>query len=160
MKQVAVTMMMCLLMGTAFSQNGERKNDRKAALEARKVAFLTRAMELTPEESQSFWPIYNQFHEERKALRKEGKPNLRKANFEELSDKQIEDMMRKGHEIKQQELNLEKSYFDKYNQVISIRQIAKMHQAEKRFQIEVVKQFDKRRDGQRPGGGNGPDIRH
>ena len=36
------------------AQNGNR-------LEALKIAYITKKMDLSPEEAQKFWPIYNQY---------------------------------------------------------------------------------------------------
>nr|AWJ66078.1 hypothetical protein [uncultured bacterium] len=146
MKQILLTGIMFLILGMAYGQDKEGRNEKKEAIKAKKIAFLTTAMELTSDESQNFWPIYNQFEAEVKTLRKSSKTNFRKMNIDEISDKEIEEMMVAHMEIKRQELDLEEKYLKEYKKVISIKQIAKMHQAEKRFQIEVVKHFDKRRE--------------
>lgn len=147
MKQVLLTGMLFLFFGMAYGQEGEKRNEKKEALRAKKIAFLTTSMDLTPEESQKFWPIYNQFENEVKDLRKSSKTNLRKVDLEEINDNEIEEIMMTHMQVKRKELDLEEKYFNEYKKVISVKQIAKMHQAEKRFQIEVVKHFDKRRKG-------------
>ena len=38
-------------------------------LQAQRIAFLTERMNLTPDEAQQFWPLYNQFNENLKQLR-------------------------------------------------------------------------------------------
>ncbi|ULQ56345.1 hypothetical protein KJS94_16975 [Flavihumibacter rivuli] len=40
------------------------KPEQKARLEALKVAYLTRRLNLSTEEAQRFWPVYNKYTEE------------------------------------------------------------------------------------------------
>lgn len=40
-------------------------------LEAIKIAFISKQMNLTPEEAQKFWPVYNQYIADFKKMRKE-----------------------------------------------------------------------------------------
>ena len=37
-------------------------------VEAQKIAFITNALNLTPEESQKFWPLYNEYSAKEKEL--------------------------------------------------------------------------------------------
>ena len=40
-----------------------------------KIAFITKQLYLTPKEAQKFWPVYNQFSNERKQLHHQHKKN-------------------------------------------------------------------------------------
>ena len=63
-----------------FSQNlSEKKRDK---IEAQKVAFITTELDLTSVESQSFWPIYNEFSEDMLEIH-----NQRKENNQQYSRK-------------------------------------------------------------------------
>jgi len=160
MKQVAGIFLMCIFAIGAFAQEGERNNEKrkkKEAVEAKRIAFITNALGLTPTEAEKFWPIYNQREAERKALKKELKPNFKKSDLDNLSDAEVEKMILNGIELKQGEVEIEKKYFAEFKKVISVKQIAKLHRAEQRFKVEVVKGFQ-RRKGQNPDnrGSKGP----
>ncbi len=58
---------------TAYAQPEGGPANRKKQIEARKVAFITSELNLSPEEAQVFWPVYNQAQAERKALREKHK---------------------------------------------------------------------------------------
>lgn len=45
------------------------QNGRSEKIQALKVAFITQKLNLTPAEAQKFWPVYNQYDNEIKALR-------------------------------------------------------------------------------------------
>ena len=54
----------------AKDNKAERQNERKENIEAMKIGFLTKKLDLTPEEAQKFWPVYNQYSDKMKELRK------------------------------------------------------------------------------------------
>ena len=57
------------------------KQNKRANIEALKVAFVTSELNLTAEEAQKFWPIHNGYMEELKKIRKENMDN--EIGFEE-----------------------------------------------------------------------------
>ncbi len=58
------------LFGIAQKEN-EMRGGRN--VESLKIAYITRELTLSPEEAQKFWPIYNNYVEELKSIRKERK---------------------------------------------------------------------------------------
>lgn len=62
-----------LLIGITSILNAQPQSEltKKQAIESLKIAFLSRQLSLTPEEAQKFWPVYNQYDDEIKKLRKE-----------------------------------------------------------------------------------------
>ena len=55
---------------------------------ANKVAFFTNALNLTPQEAQVFWPLYNEFWEKRVQARREFMRILNRVNSPELKEKE------------------------------------------------------------------------
>ncbi len=51
--------------------NTPPKAERLREIQAQKSAYITAQLQLTPEEAQRFWPVYNEFDEKQDALRKE-----------------------------------------------------------------------------------------
>ena len=58
----------------AFSSNinaqGPKQGKWQERVMAEKIAYITTALELTPEEAQVFWPVYNQIEAGKKDLQK------------------------------------------------------------------------------------------
>ena len=44
-----------------IAQRGKGYENKKENIEAQKVAFITSKLNLTTEESQKFWPVYNEY---------------------------------------------------------------------------------------------------
>ena len=75
----------------AKENKGDRQNDKRENIEAMKIGFITKKLDLTPEEAQKFWPVYNQYNDKMKDLRKKRKLDYREAKqkFEGMSDKDV-----------------------------------------------------------------------
>jgi hypothetical protein len=56
---------------------------RQATIQALKIAFITKELNLTAEEAQRFWPVYNTYIDDLRKLRKENKDDV--LVFEERS---------------------------------------------------------------------------
>jgi len=131
---------------TAYAQPEGGPVNRKKQIEARKVAFITTQLNLSPEEAQIFWPVYNQAQAERKALRekhkatrdikvKEGEP---KKTLDTMTDKELEEKMEYMMVHEQAELDLKKKYLNKYKEVLPIKKVAKLYQAEMKFKKRLM----------------------
>ncbi|WP_460547885.1 hypothetical protein [Hymenobacter daeguensis] len=117
---------------------GGRKGQRLGQLENAKIAFITNRVSLTQDQAQKFWPLYNEFSAKRRELNRSGRL-LRRDVTEGMTDQQIRDNFTQAFAMRQGELNLEKEYFDKFQKVISLRQVAQLFQAERDFTKEVIK---------------------
>lgn len=126
----------------AYAQNnpgpGDRRGQRLGQLENAKIAFITNRVSLTQAQAQNFWPLYNEFSGRRREFNRSARL-LRRDISEGMTDQQIRDTFTQTLAIRQQELNLEKEYFEKFQKVISLRQVAQLFQAERDFTKEVIK---------------------
>ncbi|WP_143080197.1 hypothetical protein [Hymenobacter arizonensis] len=122
----------------AAAQGGRRGGQRLGQLENAKIAFITNRVSLTQDQAQKFWPVYNEFSTRRRELNRSSRV-LRRDVSENMSDQQIRDNLNQSFALRQQELNLEKEYFEKFQKVISLRQVAQLFVAERDFTREVIK---------------------
>ena len=127
-----------LTMAPAAQAQGGRRAQRLGQLENAKIAFITNRVALTQDQAQRFWPLYNEFSDRRRELNRSGRL-LRRDITEGMTDQQLRDSFAQAFNTRQQELNLEKEYFDKFQKVISLRQVAQLFQAERDFTKEVIK---------------------
>ena len=145
-------LLFCLLAtAPAMAQNGGRQGGRLSQLENAKIAYITEKIVLTQDQAQRFWPVYNEFTAKRRDLNRRMR-TLRTDNPDGLSDVQIKENLTQALALRQQEVNLEKEYFDKFQKVLSIRQVGKLFVAERQFTKEVLKRVADRRGGMPPGG--------
>ena len=134
LSMVAVLMVVAPMM--AHAQGG--KGQRLGQLENAKIAFITNRVSLTQDQAQKFWPLYNEFSTRRRELNRSSRL-LRRNVTDGMTDQQLRENFNQAFTMRQQELNLEKEYFDKFQKVISLRQVAELFQAERDFTKEVIK---------------------
>jgi Spy/CpxP family protein refolding chaperone len=128
----------------------------KAAMEkmqADRVAFLTEKLELTVDEAQKFWPLYNEYLKQREDLIKGRREKMRK-DFEpeNVTDQDLDMML---SDILDQEVRLaqiKKDYFTKIRQVLPVKKVLTLHRAEQEFMNHMLNRI---REG-RPRGERGP----
>ncbi len=117
---------------------GRSKSSRLGQLENAKIAFITTRVSLTQDQAQKFWPLYNEFSTRRRDLNRSSR-QLRRDVTNNMTDQQIRENFNQTFTLRQQELNLEKEYFEKFQKVISLRQVSQLFTAERDFTKEVIK---------------------
>lgn len=113
------------------AQPGEKLRER---IRVQRVAIYTEVLKLTPEEAQTFWPIYNKYLDDREDIQDQ----LKKIRTDNLSDAEAEEQVKKHFELKQRELDLEKDLVQKLRKVISMQKIVKLPEAERIFRQTVL----------------------
>ena len=67
-------------------------------------------MDLSPEESEKFWPVYNQMESERATLNAE-----KKTDFDsDVSEKDAQLFVNRHFDIREKEIQLERKYVEKF----------------------------------------------
>jgi hypothetical protein len=117
-------------------------------VEALKIGFLTKRLNLTPEEAKNFWPVYNKFQDELEKVRKQRR-ELRKPDetFEGMSDSEIEKLVDTEIIQRQAELDIFKKYHPQFKQVLPIRKVALLYKTEEDFKRKLLEMIKERRGG-------------
>lgn len=111
---------------------------RLGQLDNAKIAFITSRLSLTQDQAQRFWPLYNEFVSKRRDLNRQARLVRRDAVNPALTDAQLRDYFTQDFSLRQQQLDLEKNYFERVQKVLSLRQVAQLFQAERDFTKEVL----------------------
>ena len=109
----------------------------KDKVEEMRVSFITKKLELTNNESEKFWPIYNEYNDKVKALRKNLRQSYRKAP-ENMTEKEGEELYQLDIKTKQAEAELHKQYSEKIKSVIGAKKIVLLRSAEEEFKQKVL----------------------
>lgn len=117
------------------SDKKEKQAEKRENIEAQRVAFITQELNLTPEEAQKFWPVYNQYTEKLQESRKKRRQEMKdsKENIDEMSDKEVEKLVDEEIIERQKELDLQKEYHSKFKAILPIKKVAKLYRAEDKF---------------------------
>ena len=133
-KKLSILLITCLSSTIIFAQND--LNQKKENRQAQKVAFFTAKMNLNIEESKVFWPVVNEMENELKELKDKnahGRMILVDKKIEDVSDKELEEIIDARIQIGKEKVDILVKYHEKFKEVIPIRKLAKYYQASKEF---------------------------
>ena len=127
-------------------------DEKREEIEAMKVGFLTRKLELTSEEAKIFWPVYNQYQGELDKLRDSRRKErmAAKNEMEGMSDKEIEKIVDGEITFRQSELDVMKKYNSQFKSVLPMKKVAKLYRAEEDFKRELLHQLRYKRERSGP----------
>jgi hypothetical protein len=121
-------LLLSFLIGYTFSGMAQDERPVEGRIEAYKIAFLTKKLNLSPEEAQKFWPIYNKYSDEIRRV-------------------QIESRQNKIDEIKREELvlNIRKKFNSEFTKALTTDKVNTFFRVEKEFNGQVQKEILERR---------------
>lgn len=144
MKATTLFIFMQLFVFAAFAQSKrEGIQQKRDEIKAQKVAYITQKINLTAEEAQKFWPIYNEYTSKRDELHR-AKRVANKQNHaanESLTEAQAEVQLKNYIENQKKELELEIEYIAKFKAIVGAQKVVLLHKAEHDFKEELLKRL-------------------
>jgi len=164
-----ITLILCLniaaqaQMPDCPQQKGTPSNSRHEQLLSARIAFFTTEMNLTPQEAAAFWPVYNQYWEEKEIAHKRVQRNMRalrvilkekKPNYE-MSLKRIMDAYIPNYEMSLKRIMdayitslsvegiINRKYFEEFQKVLPVEKVAAFYKAEEDFRIKLIYELRK-----------------
>jgi hypothetical protein len=114
-----------------------------------KVAHISNAIALTPEEAVDFWPIYNKYATEMKTIEKEMRRDLKGAkpekSIEDMSDAEANNILLKRMTQKQTIMKLKNDQITALKKVVSAKKLLKLQKAEREFRKNLLQEYRKRK---------------
>lgn len=119
-----------------------------------KIAFITDKLDLTEEESQKFWPLYNKFDKANHQLFKKEKSEIREkiksaGGINNISDKEAIEVLNKLKEIKYSHYKLKVDFYEDLKRILPANKILKLEIAEHGFKKKMFDKIQKRRKERR-----------
>jgi len=150
--KVFVILLILFFTTDSFAQvKGEKKKFRdkmRQKIEVQKIAFITNKVDLTPEEAQSFWPLYNEYEIKRKSIQKElvDRPPPPPEIVSEMTDKEAEQIIQDRFLQAQGMLDLKIEFYEKIKDVISVKKILILFETEKEFKRILFEKIEEHRN--------------
>jgi hypothetical protein len=135
-----------------FARQPERSRQSWEQLRARKISFITEKIQLTPEEAQKFWPIYNQSEKENWDVQSKRHDIDKQVQNDtgKLSDKAIIKLTRDLVDTYKQEALVKEKYNEQFLKVLPPGKVLKLYQAEDQFTFQMLRDFRNRDRDHRP----------
>ena len=106
-------------------ERGENRSADLRKIQAMEMAFITKELNLNPDEAQKFWPIFNMYRNDMRGI---------------ALDKNSSDRLEKQQKL----LDIKKKYRDDFTKVMTQDRANKVFGAEDEFKSLVRREFQKR----------------
>ena len=135
--------------------NDDKKPRRWNEIMSQKVAFVTQKLQLTPEEAEKFWPVYNAASEEvwkasKKTLRAIAALVNSTKDDATQSEEEIKKLVANLDNCKMNEIKTFNKLFTEISKVLPLKKAAKIYGIEEQFRQHLIKNLSKRAPGQKP----------
>jgi hypothetical protein len=116
-----------------------------------KIGFFTKRLNLTSEEAEKFWPVYNDYQGQRNLIQLEKMKLNRTFNQSEstLTDKQLEEMGDKYVDCLVQESALAVTFHKKLKTVLPPAKVVMYYQAENQYKAQLLNELQNQRQQQK-----------
>jgi Spy/CpxP family protein refolding chaperone len=125
-------LLLTLLTGAAWAQDGEQTPARQR-IEAAKIGLITNRLNLTPEQAQPFWAIYNEYNARKVELNKRMRQLGNQSVRGNLAEADVTANLREMNTTRQKLADLDEEYQNKFLKVISARQVIELYNTEREF---------------------------
>jgi len=139
----------------SYSQKGNKIDvDR---VKSHKIAFITDQLNLTANEAEVFWPIYNA-HEKlmsqyrrdeinamKMVVKNPERPYLSKKNFDNISEDEAKKIYRIVTDLRNKTHQEKQNYMSKLTTILSYKKILKLQASEREFRKELFRKLKQTR---------------
>ena len=130
---------------SAYAQRRSEEEMRK--IQDAKVAIITNRLSLTPEQSAGFWPVYNEYSQKRRDIHRSQRKIINDKKAEGKTDDQVLNNLKEVQDLRQQELDLDKEYQNRFLKVISANQVIELYKAERTFNDMLIQRLKQKPQG-------------
>ncbi len=123
MKKYFIALLLMLGSFSVIKAQDDGGDVRAEKIQALKIAFITQKLQLTSDEAQKFWPIYNEYNSEMQGV-----------------ESKNEDAIPKEEEL----LNIRKKYLNSFQKVLGTDRVNKLFNAERDFRGILIRRLQNR----------------
>ncbi|MBI5009696.1 MAG: hypothetical protein HZB98_08635 [Bacteroidia bacterium] len=147
MKKIPLVLILALL--TALT--GKAQNTNREKLDAYRVGFFTKKMNLSSEEAEKFWPAYNDYQKKKNELQRERIMLVRDFNQNEssLSDKELTEIGDNLIATFSRENEMAQEFHKKLRGLLSPDKVIRYYQAENQWKAQLLNELQENRPAQR-----------
>lgn len=128
-----------------FSALAQKPDYQK--IKSLKIAFLTERLDLSTQEAQAFWPLYNEYTEQREAQWRKGRKIFgAMKDSENLSDAEASALLKDYIAFEYEEEKLEMTFYQKVENAVSAKKTMLFIKAEEDFKRQMIRQFNKKKE--------------
>ena len=148
MKKTIIIIIITSISLSLFAQQGIHKSERMEKIRVQKIAYITNAIQLTPAEAEVFWPIYNEYDNQRQNFERArmGRYQGQPPDISSMTDEEVNKLILERFDRDQELINLNLKYYEEFKKVLPVMKIFKLYKAEMEFRkvlLEKIQEFNK-----------------
>lgn len=145
MKISVLTLFIVLLLPLAVVSQ-ENKHEK---LKAFKTAYLTEQLDLTKNEAEKFWPVYNVYEEKTHKLKIQSYKTVKreiykKGGFNSISDKEAETYLKSLMDNEEEMISLKINLYKNLKSILSSKKILQLYHAEHEFNRKLLDEYKRK----------------
>ena len=111
----------------------------KSDVQSNKIVIITEVMKFTDEQSEKFWPIYNEYSNELSKLGDKRIANIKDfaANYDSLTNEKANQLINTSFDFQEDRLDLNQDYYNKFAEALGSIVAAKYMQLEHQIQLII-----------------------
>lgn len=130
-----------LFLGTSITMYAQSdKTDKYKDIAAHRVAYITERLNLSIEEAQKFWPLYNAHVDKIKALKKRDY-----IKEEVLTDSNAQEFLEQKLTNEQEIIKLKSDFYRQAEKIISYKRIYLLEKAEYEFRHKLLARYKQKK---------------
>ena len=141
MKRIFIITVLAICLGMTADAHKRCDNDWKEKIMSEKIAFLTMEMNITPEEAQAFWPVYNQVEQEKDAALEQVIKSYKALSTAVEQNAKTEKLLEAYLEAQKNLRKVDNEAPEKYKAVLSAEKVAKLYVAEEKFRRQHIRKL-------------------
>ncbi|CAM3859291.1 MULTISPECIES: sensor of ECF-type sigma factor [Flavobacterium] len=142
-----LTILLLFIFSITFSQGFREKKEKIKAI---KIAYITEQLNLTTDEAQKFWPVYNTFDDKQFEIRHNKMKKIinkfENDGIDSVSEKEAKELINQMEDYEDEMHNLKKKYIKDLLKVLPAKKVIKLKKVEDEFNRKLLKQFRGKRE--------------
>lgn len=134
MKRWIITLIVCITLWVPAKAQRNNQN-----IESVRAAFITQKLDLTPEESQKFWPVYNNYRSEVQKIATKRMEHRKAFKQSPEAAKPVDEV-----QIETEMLEIRKRYRTEFTKVLPRQKAALVYPVEREFMQQLIEHLPKR----------------
>jgi len=134
-----------ILLSLSFTISAQDRSG-KEKIHAYKIAYITEKLDLTSDEAEKFWPIYNAYKKQKRELHQAEKTEIKTKIIENggisnFSDKESKQILEKIHKLRADKKQNRINFIYNISQVLSAKKVLAYEVAEYEFHKKLMKKY-------------------
>jgi hypothetical protein len=140
----------CIIIFCTLSISAQEKKGIREKIKALKISYLTEQLNLTSDEAQKFWPIYNNHEEKTNRYIRDKIGDIRKEiyhteNVDAINEKRAKVLYSQIKSLEKKKYEDDKVFISKLEKILSYKKILKLHISEGEFGRKLMKKYKHKR---------------